>query len=93
MVPALVQLLRYRKVQFKAFDALWEKVGEIPIKATVLVILVTVVFTVWGGLILKEELGKGITGASEEVPPGLESYETLRAVSYTHLTLPTICSV
>ena len=82
MVPALVQLLRYRKVQFKAFDALWEKVGEIPIKATVLVILVTVVFTVWGGLILKEELGKGITGASEEVPPGLESYETLREYSY-----------
>ena len=82
MVPALVQLLRYRKVQFKAFDALWEKVGEIPIKATVLVILVTIFFTAWGGYILKEELGKGITGASEEVPPGLESYETLREYSH-----------
>jgi len=81
MVPALVQLLRYRKSKSKSFDKLWEKVGEIPIKATVLVILVTIFFTVWGGYILKEELGKGITGASEEVPPGLESYETLREYS------------
>jgi len=81
LVPALIQLLRYRKVQFKAFDALWEKVGEIPIKATVLVILVTVFFTAWGGWILEEQLGKGITGGSDEVPPGLESYETLREYS------------
>ena len=82
LVPALVQLLRYRKTQSKAFDELWQKVGEIPIKATVLVILVTVALTLWGGAILEEELGKGITGASEEVPPGLESYETLREYSY-----------
>ena len=81
MVPALVQLLRYRKTRFKAFDALWEKVGEIPVKATVVVILVTIFFTGWGGYILKEELGEGISGASEEVPPGLESYETLREYS------------
>ena len=81
MVPALVQLLRYRKSKSKSFDKLWEKVGEIPIKATVVVILVTIFFTAWGGVILKEELGKGITGASEEVPPGLESYETLREYS------------
>ena len=71
LVPALVQLLKYRKSKSKSFDELWEKVGEIPIKATVLVILVTIFFTAWGGYILKEELGKGITGASEEVPPGL----------------------
>ena len=81
MVPALVQLLRYRKTRFKAFDELWEKVGEIPVKATVVVILVTIFFTGWGGYILKEELGEGISGASEEVPPGLESYETLREYS------------
>ena len=81
MVPALVQLLRYRKTPFKAFDELWEKVGEIPVKATVVVILVTIFFTGWGGYILTDELGKGISGASEEVPPGLESYETLREYS------------
>ncbi|HIC50020.1 MAG TPA: hypothetical protein EYP01_01020 [Candidatus Poseidoniales archaeon] len=81
MVPALVQLLRYRKVQFKAFDAFWEKVGEVPIKATLVVILVATFFTAAGASILSEELGKGITGASDEVPPGLESYESLSEYS------------
>jgi len=81
MVPALVQLLRYRKVQFKAFDAFWEKVGEVPIKATLVVILVATFFTAAGASILSEELGKGITGASDEVPPGLESYEALSEYS------------
>ena len=57
LVPALVQLLRYRKAPSKAFDRIWEKIGEIPVKNTALVLLVTV------------------------------------AVSYTHLTLPTIYSV
>ena len=38
--------------------------------------------TVWGGSILEEELGKGLSGSSDEVPPGLESYETLREYSY-----------
>ena len=82
MVPALVQLLRYRRGKFKAFDRLWEKVGEFPIKATLLVILVATVATGFGASILSEELGQGITGSSDEVPPGLESYETLREYSY-----------
>ena len=81
MVPALVQLLRYRKVQFKAFDAFWEKIGEVPIKATLVVILVATFFTAAGASILSEELGKGITGSSDEVPPGLESYEALSEYS------------
>ena len=33
-------------------------------------------------MILEEELGKDITGSSDEVPPGLESYEALREYSY-----------
>ena len=82
LVPALVQLLRYRKAPSKAFDRIWEKIGEIPVKNTALVLLVTVVLTVWGGSILEEELGKGLSGSSDEVPPGLESYETLREYSY-----------
>jgi len=81
LVPALVQLLKYRKTPFKAFDRLWERIGEVPVKNTVIVLLVTLVLTAAGASILKEELGKGISGAADEVPPGLESYETLREYS------------
>ena len=82
LVPALVQLLRYRKAPSKAFDRLWEKIGEVPVKNTVIVLLVTLFLTLAGASILKEELGKGLSGSSDEVPPGLESYETLREYSY-----------
>ena len=75
LVPALVQLLRYRKAPSKAFDRLWEKIGEVPVKNTVIVLLVTLFLTLAGASILKEELGKGLSGSSDEVPPGLESYE------------------
>ncbi len=81
LVPALVQLLRYRKKRSKAFDKMWEFIGEIPVKSTVIVLLVTLSLTLYGASILEEELGKGISGASDEVPPGLESYETLREYS------------
>ena len=81
LVPALVQLLRYRKTRSKAFDKMWEFIGEIPVKSTVIVLLVTLSLTLYGASILKEELGKEISGASDEVPPGLESYETLREYS------------
>ena len=81
LVPALVQLLRYRKTRSKAFDKMWEFIGEIPVKSTVIVLLVTLSLTLYGASILEEELGKGISGASDEVPPGLESYETLREYS------------
>ena len=82
MVPALVQLLRYRKSRSKAFDKIWESIGEIPVKATVIVLIVTLALTFSGARILEEQLGQGISGASDEVPPGLESYETLREYSY-----------
>jgi len=81
LVPALVQLLRYRKTRSKAFDKMWEFIGEIPVKSTVIVLLVTLSLTLYGASILEEELGKGISGASDEVPPGLESYETLSEYS------------
>jgi predicted RND superfamily exporter protein len=60
---------------------MWEFIGEIPVKSTVIVLLVTLSLTLYGASILEEELGKGISGASDEVPPGLESYETLREYS------------
>ena len=81
LVPALVQLLRYRKKRSKTFDKMWEFIGEIPVKSTVIVLLLTLSLTLYGASILEEELGKGISGASDEVPPGLESYETLREYS------------
>jgi len=61
---------------------MWESIGKVPLRATILVLLVTFVLTVSGIWIYKDELGKNITGASDEVPPGLESYEALREYSF-----------
>ena len=66
---------------FSLLDEFWESVGRVPLKATLLVILVSSLATVWGGMMFKEQLGKDITGSSDEVPPNLESYETLREYS------------
>ena len=63
-------------------DSVWDAIGKIPVRATIVVMLVAIVTTAWGVLILEEELGKDITGSSDEVPPGLESYEALREYSY-----------
>ena len=62
-------------------DSVWDAIGKIPVRATIVVMLVAIT-TAWGVLILEEELGKDITGSSDEVPPGLESYEALREYSY-----------
>ena len=130
MVPALIQLLRYRKtpnnlemstnqtlyvsislgvlaafalsyseamspgnalimasmlsltIALGLLDSVWDAIGKIPVRATIVVMLVAIITTAWGVLILEEELGKDITGSSDEVPPGLESYEALREYSY-----------
>ncbi|MCH1592084.1 MAG: MMPL family transporter, partial [Candidatus Thalassarchaeaceae archaeon] len=66
---------------FSLLDDFWESVGKVPLKATLLVILVSLAATVVGGMMFKEQLGKDITGSSDEVPPGLESYEALREYS------------
>jgi len=66
---------------FSMLDEFWESVGRVPLKATLLVILVSSAATIWGGMMFTEQLGKDITGSSDEVPPGLESYEALREYS------------
>ncbi|MEE2624744.1 MAG: MMPL family transporter [Candidatus Thermoplasmatota archaeon] len=66
---------------FSLLDELWESMGHIPIRSTLVVILVSLGMTIGGAWIYKDELGENITGASDEVPPGLESYEALREYS------------
>ena len=78
MVPALVQLLKYRKTPSAAFDSLWDKIGEVPVRVYLLVLIIAGAFTAYGVMILDDELGKEITGSADEVPPGLASYEALR---------------
>ena len=66
---------------FSFLDDFWDSVGKVPLKATFLVIIISSVVTIGGGMMFKEQLGKDITGSSDEVPPGLESYEALREYS------------
>jgi len=63
-------------------STIWEKIGKIPVRMTLVVILVTSLVTVSGIVILEEEMGKPLTGSSEEVPPGLTSYDALREYSF-----------
>ncbi len=81
MVPALAFILRYRKGRSSATDSLWSKIGQIPLRATWSVLIVSMLVTAVGVYYLEEELGKDITGSSSEVPPGLVSYETLAEYS------------
>ena len=81
MVPALVQLLKYRKTPSAAFDSVWDKIGETPVRVYLLVLIIAGAFTAYGVMILDDELGKEITGSADEVPPGLASYEALREYS------------
>ena len=66
---------------FSLMDGLWESIGRVPLRATLLVILFSLGVTIGGVWIYNDELGKDITGASDEVPPGLESYEALSEYS------------
>ena len=81
MVPALVELLKYRKGHNKMFDRLWDRIGEIPVRATLLVILIAVGFSGYGAVVFAETMGQQIQAGPDEVPPNLESYETLREYS------------
>ena len=81
LVPALGWLVRYRKTGGQKAEKIWEKIGEIPVKGAWIVIVVAFLISGVGAYILGAELGKDITGSSDEVPPGLESYETLREYS------------
>ena len=81
MVPALVELLRYRKGKTQLFDKMWDRIGEIPVKNTLLVILVALFVTFSGVQKFTETMGQQISAGPDEVPPNLESYETLREYS------------
>ncbi|PDH23897.1 MAG: hypothetical protein CND29_03345 [Marine Group II euryarchaeote MED-G36] len=66
-----------------AFESsIWEKIGEIPVKNTLLVLIVATIVTSGAVVILEEEMNKPLTGSSEEVPPGLSSYDALREYSF-----------
>ena len=81
MVPALVELLRYRKGKTQLFDKMWDRIGEIPVKNYLLVIIIALLVTVSGVAKFTETMGQQITAGPDEVPPNLESYETLREYS------------
>ena len=81
MVPALAYILRYRKGRSSVTDNLWSKIGKIPLRYTWTVLVVSLLVTAVGAYYLEEELGKDITGASSEVPPGLVTYEALAEYS------------
>ena len=81
MVPALSYVLRYRKGRSAANDSVWSLIGSIPVRAPSAIIVVTLLFSAYGAMILSDELGKDITGSSDEVPPGLQSYEALAEYS------------
>jgi len=81
MVPALGWVLRYRKKGLQSADQAWQKIGEVPVKGWWAVILVAMIVSAGGALMMADEMGKDITGSSDEVPPGLSSYETLAEYS------------
>ena len=63
------------------FDALWNKIGQIPVRSTLLVLIVAIGFTIAGVSIFAQTMGQQISAGPDEVPPNLESYETLREYS------------
>ncbi|MDP6906365.1 MAG: MMPL family transporter [Candidatus Thalassarchaeaceae archaeon] len=81
MVPALGWILRYRKRGHASAERLWTQVGEFSVKGWWAVIVIALIVSGLGVAIITEEMGKEITGSSDEVPPGLETYETLSEYS------------
>ncbi len=77
MVPALVELLRYRKGKTQLFDKIWDRIGEVPVKGTIVVILAALVVTVLGVAMFSETMGQQIAAGRDEVPPNMASYEAL----------------
>ena len=81
LVPTLGWLVRYRKTGGKELEKVWEKIGKVPVRGAWVVLIMVMIVSVAGAWILGAELGKDITGSSDEVPPGLESYEALAEYS------------
>ena len=81
MVPALGWVLRYRKRGTEQTQRFWNKVGVVPVRAWWAILLIAFFVSAAGVTIINAEMGKDITGSRDEVPPGLESYETLAEYS------------
>ena len=81
MVPALGWVLRYRKKGLETADKVWKEIGKVPVVGWWAVILVAILVSGGGVLMMADTMGDDITGSSDEVPPGLESYETLAEYS------------
>ena len=81
MVPVLGWVLRYRKRGLETADKAWKKIGKVPVVGWWAVILVAFAVSGVGVLLMADTMGDDITGSSDEVPPGLESYQTLAEYS------------
>ncbi len=81
MVPALGWVLRYRKKGLETADKVWKEIGKVPVMGWWAVIIVAIVVSAGGVFYMADTMGDDITGSSDEVPPGLESYETLAEYS------------
>ena len=81
MVPVLGWVLRYRKRGLETADKAWKKIGKVPVVGWWAVILVAFAVSGVGILLMADTMGDDITGSSDEVPPGLESYQTLAEYS------------
>lgn len=81
LVPTLGWMIRYQKKGGKQAEKVWARIGEIPVRGVWVVLIATLLISAVGAFWLREEFGKDITGSSDEVPPDLESYETLAEYS------------
>ena len=81
MVPALGWILRYRKRGLESADKAWKEIGKVPVVGWWAVVIVAILVSSMGALMMADEMGKDITGSSDEVPPGLATYETLAEYS------------
>ncbi|MDP6325043.1 MAG: MMPL family transporter [Candidatus Thalassarchaeaceae archaeon] len=81
MVPVLGWVLRYRKKGLESADKAWKKIGQVPVVGWWAVILVAFLVSAGGLYMMADTMGDDITGSSDEVPPGLESYQTLAEYS------------
>jgi predicted RND superfamily exporter protein len=62
-------------------DKAWKKIGQVPVVGWWAVILVAFLVSAGGLYMMADTMGDDITGSSDEVPPGLESYQTLAEYS------------
>ncbi|MED5486811.1 MAG: MMPL family transporter [Candidatus Thermoplasmatota archaeon] len=81
MVPALGWVLQYRKRGLESADKAWKSIAKVPVQAWWAVLAVALIVSAIGYGYMKEEMGDDITAGPSEVPPGLESYETLAEYS------------